>query len=81
MENGISVCTASMFSKFKNTDNRKVHFRNRYAIPISKPEPENREGVLFLGGGISHFMGFSPLFLKIWICGVFFGSFYAHLSG
>ena len=23
----------------------------------------------------------SPLFLKIWICGVFFGSFYAHLSG
>ena len=42
--------SASKFSKLKISITGNFIFKNRYALPISETEPENKEDVLFLGG-------------------------------
>ena len=46
----------------------------------SIPFPKDLALLLPLWKSPIHHHPFFPLFLKIWICGVFFGSFYGHLS-
>ena len=44
-----SMCLHQCFLNFKIPITGNFIFENRYTLPVSETEPENREGVLFLG--------------------------------